>query len=545
MYKTIQMTQILKKVWVVLVLTSFITHAQDATISNDLWHHQDLKEDSIPGVSLNKAYKELLKDKKGQEIIVAVLDSGFDINHEDLKDNIWVNKDENPNNNIDDDKNGYIDDIHGWNFLGNKNGENIIYSNFEFVRFIRKYKPYFKDRDTTNFSINDRELFKTYKKALIDYKSNITELEDDKKYIVKFERDQNKAKQVLLNYFPDGNYTVEDIYKIDVKGDEELKKHLINRIKALYHNLDDLWIMSFKKDITSRENYKLDLKYDSRQIIEDNLENINNKYYGNNDIIGDLTIESHGTNVSGLIAANRNNDIGIKGISNNIKIMPLRVIPQGDEYDKDIALAMRYAVDNGAKIINMSFGKEYSMNTKLVLDAIKYADKNHVLIVSAAGNEALDIDVNNYYPNDCILNTKTEVANNFIKVGSTSHNLDNTIYSSFSNYGKMNVDLFAPGDNIHTTSPKNKYETNGGTSFSSPIVSGIAALTWSHYPKITVSEMKKILIQSGNSYNIEVEIEQQDGTKKMVPFSELSKSGKIVNAYNALLMAEEINKGKE
>lgn len=499
------------------------------------WQHKDIITDTIPGISLDKAYNEILNYRIGDTVIVAVIDTGMDINHNEIKDFIWVNTDEIPNNGLDDDKNGYIDDVNGWNFLTDRKNENIVYENWEVVRILRKYKGYFKD--TINLDLKDRQHFEEYKRAKRSYELGLQRLEEDIKYVDKFASDQEKAKEVLKKYFPNENYTIDDIYKIDPKGDEVLKEHLMNRITSLYYTMDDKWIADYREDNKIIKDYKLNLDYEGRE----NMVDADYKsFYGNNDVRGDLKVESHGTNVASIIASNRNNKSKLKGITNMVKIMPIRVVPQGDEYDNDVANGIRYAVDNGAKVINMSFGKEFSMNKKIVTKAIEYAKKKDVLLITASGNDNMNVDRNDYFPND-IENNK-EISDCYINVGANTYHIDSKILASFSNYGKNNVDVFAPGDDIYVASPNNEYETNGGTSFAAPIVSGLAALIWSYYPKLKASELKKIILNSGNLYQVNIMLDDQKNT---ISFAELSKSGKIVNAYNALLLAEKISKNKD
>jgi cell wall-associated protease len=290
-------------------------------------------------------------------------------------------------------------------------------------------------------------------------------------------------------------------------------------------------------------NRRLNIDYDERKFIGDN-PNILEKGYGNNKvcatIAGIRSMKGHSTKVSGIIAANRNNNIGIKGFSDYIQIMPLAISYSGDEHDKDIAMAIRYAVDNGAKVINMSFGKEFSLHKEWVDEAFKYAEVHNVLLVHASGNDGVNIDENIFYPSDVNYNSTVEVSNNLITVGSISERFDKTFVSRFSNYGKQNVDIFAPGEKIYTTAENNKYDFDSGTSLATPMVSGTAALIWLYYPKLTAAQVKQIILDSGVSYDMEVIV---PGTKdKKVKFSELSKSGKVVNVYNALLMAGKVRK---
>ena len=292
-------------------------------------------------------------------------------------------------------------------------------------------------------------------------------------------------------------------------------------------------------------NKSLNLEYKDRGLNEDELK-ILKKGIGNNNVNSAIILkkmeQNHSTMVSGIIGSNRSNKIGIKGIAHNVKIMPIVVSSRGDEHDHDIALAIRYAVDNGAKIINMSFGKEFSLHKKWVVDAYKYAEKHNVLLVHGAGNNGFNVDENPYYPNDVDYENPGEVVANFINVGSTTRKLDNTFVSNFSNYGKINVDLFAPGDEIYTTSSGNSYKIDSGTSLAAPMVSGTAALIWSYYPKLSAKQVKQIILESGTAYDIEVLIPGGKGVK--AKFSELSKSGKVLNVYNAMQLANQRAKEK-
>jgi subtilisin family serine protease len=282
------------------------------------------------------------------------------------------------------------------------------------------------------------------------------------------------------------------------------------------------------------------LKTDYRAVVQDKPNDITDNIYGNNVMWGPTKDGSlHGTHVAGIIAAERNNGIGMNGIAHNVEIMTVRAVPDGDEYDKDIALAFRYAVDNGAKVINTSFGKSYSPHADWVYDAIKYAADNDVLIVNAAGNDGADIDTKNVFPNDQI-NNGAEISNNFLTVGALNFKYGEELVANFSNYGKINVDVFAPGVKIYSTTPNNKYRHLQGTSMASPNVAGVAALIRSYYPKLKAAQVKQILMNSGLPIKNMVIMGGNKENKKNL--NEVSTSGKIVNAYNALIMAEMMSK---
>ena len=482
------------------------------------WSHLDLKTDTIPGISLLKAYKELVKPKS-KTIIVAVIDSGIDIDHEDLKDNIWVNTDEIPNNGKDDDNNGYIDDVNGWNFLGGAVNEQL-----EYVRLVASGNtsdPRFSEAEA--LLAKERESTSRLKKQ---YDGILGQL--------------NTSDSAIADYLKNPNYTKEDVEGITTT-DKTLSRH-VSIIKQSY-GFGFESIAAMKKDLNrglktfnERLDYNLNVDFDGRSVVGDNPNDLNDRNYGNGDVRA-KNGRSHGTHVSGIIAAKRNNGIGINGVANNVKIMAIRNTPSGDEYDKDVALGVYYAVDNGAKVINMSFGKSFSPHSEWVRDAIAYAAKKDVLIVAGSGNDGQNNDQINSFPNDQI-NNGPEVSDNFVSVGSNGPKYGSTLAASYSNYGKNTVDVFAPGSQIYSTYPKNNYEFASGTSMASPMVAGVAALIFSQYPNLSAAQVKHILMNSGIAINKKVSLES--GT--VVPFSELSKSGRIVNVYNALLMAAKLSK---
>jgi cell wall-associated protease len=479
------------------------------------WSHLDLSKDSIPGMSVDRVYSELIKNKKSKKVIVAVVDSGVDIDHEDLKSVIWTNKKEIAGNGIDDDKNGYIDDIHGWNFLGDSGNENL-----EMTRMMK--------------SPDDGS--ESYKAAKAEY---------DKMYQENLQGKQQvdfifKSNQTIKDLLKKDNYTLEELNAIVSEDPAVLKsKQVMTRIisQAGPSFNDDL--NDYKNQVYDMLNYNLNKDFDGRKILGDNAEDINSKYYGNNTVYGpDKKQALHGTHVAGIIAMSRNNKLGGDGIANNVAIMAVRAVPNGDEYDKDIALSIRYAVDNGAKVINGSFGKSYSPHKQWVYDAIKYAESKDVLIVHAAGNDSKDIDVENNFPNDSD-DKKTEFADNVITVGALNNEYGSNLIAPFSNYGKLNVDVFAPGMQIYATTPNNTYKYEQGTSMASPNVAGVAALIRSYFPNLSAKQVKYIILNSGTAIDSNVEV--GGDPKDLRSLSQISTSGKMVNAYNAFKMAEKMS----
>jgi cell wall-associated protease len=502
------------------------------------WGAADLVTDTIPGMSVDKAYNEILNTRKGTNVIVAVIDSGIDIEHEDLKNVIWVNKNEIPNNGKDDDKNGYVDDIHGWNFLGD-----IVAENLEYTRLIKKLDPKFKGKPESSISAADREDYAMYKKALAEYEKEVQDATANKTRYEGILSQVKPAHEAMTKKFGKEDYTVKDLsgIKNPTEG-EQAQIGVLGQMLGFSDSVPDAieqltgGVEYFGGRLES--HFNLDKNY--RAVLGDNPDDITDTNYGNNDVDGpdpEKEDAMHGTHVAGIIAAQRNNNIGMNGVAGNVEIMVIRAVPDGDEYDKDIALAIRYAVDNGAKVINSSFGKYYSPNPEWVWDAIKYASDNDVLIVNAAGNEGINLDTVQVYPNDQE-GTGAEIGDTFITIGALNYKYGSEMVASFSNYGISNVDAFAPGVKIWSTIPLDKYRYLQGTSMASPGVAGVAAVIRSYYPKLSAKQVKQILMVSGLTSNSPVILGGDESNTDN--FKNISKSGKMVNLYNALIMASKM-----
>jgi subtilisin family serine protease len=503
-----------------------------------MWNLADLATDTIPGMSVNRAYSELLKGKQGQQVIVAVIDSGIDIEHEDLKNVIWTNPKEIAGNGKDDDKNGYIDDVHGWNFLGD-----IVAENMEYVRIIRSLKPIYEGKSETSISAAARAEYNVYLQAKAEFEKESEQVNAQVAQYTGILAQVEPAHAVISKKLGKETYTKTDL--AGIKDPSEAEQQQIGMLSQML-GYDDS-IPAFIKQVEGGIEYfqgRLDghfnMTKDFRGVLGDNPDDITDKYYGNNDVDGpDPKKEDakHGTHVAGSIAAQRNNGVGMDGVADNVKIMVVRAVPDGDEYDKDIALAIRYAADNGAKVINTSFGKYYSPHSDWVWDAIKYAAKKDVLIVNAAGNEGIDLDEKQVYPMDQVL-TGAEISDNFLTVGALNYKYGGELVANFSNYGKSSVDVFGPGVKIWSTTPLNTYEFLQGTSMASPNVAGVAAMIRSHYPKLSAKQVKQVLMDSGISTKTNVVLGGDPSNTNTLP--NISTSGKMVNMYNALIMASKM-----
>jgi subtilisin family serine protease len=512
------------------------------------WHLEDHQSTGIYGISLDKAYNEFLTGKTPKKkVIVAVIDSGIDTAHEDLKPILWQNRKEIPGNGIDDDKNGYIDDIHGWNFIGGKDGKNVGKDSYEAVRVYYKFKPEFGNGpvDEKTLSEEKRIQYQLYTKAKIQIEAQAKEAG---MYIM--------ILKDLVAKIPSADSIVKlSMGKESYTGDElqDFKPSDASAIKA------KSLVLGFFQQTRQMENTNVSLIADLIQfyegekskveavekepvkyrqdVVKDNYNDINDRFYGNNDLMG--TDASHGTHVAGIIGASRQNQVGINGVANHVEIMTIRAVPDGDEHDKDIANAIRYAVDNGAWVVNMSFGKSFSPEKKWVDEAVKYAESKGVLLVHAAGNDAKNIDVADNFPSRNFANDTLKVFSNWINVGASGAS-DTDLAASFSNYGKREVNVFAPGVKIYSSIPGgNTYGDKDGTSMASPVVAGLAALILSYYPDLTAEQVKLIIEQS--ALKPSTSSFTKPGTEdEKTNLDQLSKTGGIVNALDALKLASTI-----
>ena len=514
------------------------------------WHLLDYTQDSFYGISLNKAY-EFLKEKKriSKPVIVAVLDSGVDTTHEDLKNILWRNPKEIPGNGIDDDGNGYIDDVYGWNFLGGKDGRNLTKAPDEKSRIYHHLKAKFAipDLDTTRFLPKEFEEFHLWKKTAEQLNFS-SEEQMELVFVEVTAKAIKRHDKVLRQEMGCEEYTCEKLetFQPISKLGRDAKYGYLTCMKMIGIDSDenntstiadlDEYIEGKKTAFESKDSPQNDFR---AEIVKDSYYDFSDKYYGNNDVMGPLSTAKHGTHVCGLIGAQRNNGIGMDGVADNVQIMMLRIVPDGDEYDKDIALAIRYAVDNGAKVINMSFGKSFSPEKCWVDSAVRYAELKDVLLIHASGNESTNVDEKENYPNPNLKEWNTH-ATNFITVGASSDpKISGSLAAEFSNYGKENVDVFAPGVRIYSTLPGFKqYGNLKGTSMSAPIVTGLVALLRSYYPELTATQVKKIIEESAYKPD-SLSLNRKPGTKdETISFKLLSKTGGIINAYSAVASAD-------
>ncbi|RFC53282.1 S8 family serine peptidase [Brumimicrobium aurantiacum] len=497
---------------------------------SDHWHHLDPETNGVLGVSKYRAY-ELLKDKTPDTVIVAVVDNGVELSHDDLQGVIWVNPNEIPDNGIDDDQNGYVDDIHGWNFLGNEKGENLKNETTGLTRLYAQLHQKYKNTAKEELPKNQHQEYELYLKVKTDYLSKVKEREQSivnlKQLLIEF----NYADQTIKENLGNEKYTRTELEKSKIRNTD----FTASRNFMLYMFDNNISKSMIEKELKTNVNAlktRLNPDFKNREnIVGDNPDDLEDTDYGNNML--DVRGPYHGTGVASIIGA-LNNDFGVDGLAKHVKLMILRVVPNGDERDKDIALAFRYAVQNGADIISCSFAKKYALHHDFVQLAIEEAEKEGVLIVNASGNSSENIDEVISYPTGYKLNG--EKAQNYMVVGASRAQDDTNLVASFSNYGRENVDVFAPGFNIATCVLKNGYGMSSGTSDASPIVAGIAAVLKSYYSHLTASQLKEIIIRS--VYIPKTEKVVQPGGEVLVDFNSLSVSGGIANLYRAVQLVE-------
>ena len=547
--------------WLLVVLVAcspLFSLAQGTSAKTELpkgWHLLDKEKDGFYGISVNRAYDfAKLKKLKSKTVLVAVIDSGVDTLHEDLKDILWVNPKEIPGNGVDDDHNGYADDVHGWNFIGGKDGTNVKDDSQEEARVYYAFKSRFDipALDTANLSAGDKDNYHMWLKARKTIMGDGSDNGIDLYQLHRALAASIRSDSILQRAMGKLEYTGNDLDTFQTRTTESksAKTWFLYMFKAdkIMDMTNQSFLTEFKEEVDA-EDKKAAVKESApeayrKEIVKDNEDDFNDRYYGNTDIMaGD---PMHGTHVCGIIGAERGNGKGIDGVADNVRIMMVRVVPNGDEHDKDVALGIRYAVDNGARVINMSFGKNLSPEKPWVDSAVMYAESKGVLLVCAAGNDNADIDTTDHFPNPHF-RYSTGTATNWITVGASSDPLAepgfSSLTASFSNYGKSEVDVFAPGTRIYSTVPGNKYENLQGTSMAAPVVTGVAALLLEFYPNLTPEQLKYCIEKSAVAPVVKVKVPGSENT--LVNMSDICKSGGIVNAYEALKLASLISSGKK
>ena len=494
------------------------------------WFHSDADGDT-PGLSTDRAYRTLLAGRAPKDtVVVAIIDSGIDIAHEDLQPVIWTNPGEVPGNGVDDDQNGYVDDVHGWNFIGGPDGENVQYDTFELTRLYRQYHERFADVDSASVPPSEQAAFARYQDLKAEFERKRADVQQQLGNV----RQAYQAVQMATTTLK--NHLQADTLSQAIVADVSSPSQDVQRAKSIltYFYEQDLApedVREYYEYLEQRVEYNYNPDFNPRPIMDDDYSDKTERFYGNNDVTGPDA--EHGTHVAGIVAAARGNGLGIDGVATGVRIMTIRAVPNGDERDKDIANAIRYAADNGADVINMSFGKGYSPHKAVVDAAVRHADSLGVLMVHAAGNDGANVDSTDSFPTRRYASGGQ--AARWITVGASAPQADTSLVASFSNYGAATVDVFAPGASIYSTTPGNTYARQSGTSMAAPMVTGLAALLMAYHPELSATQVRQLILDTATPFaDTAVTL---PGGDRAVPFATLSQTGAIVNAYAALQRA--------
>ncbi len=520
--------------------------AQEASVQDPLkdkdlmtWYHKDFASSKVYGVNTDNAYKYLeSKGLKPKSVVVAVLDSGVEVDHPGLKNNMWKNPNEIPNNGKDDDGNGYIDDVHGWNFMGSAKGD-IDVDNMEVTRVVKKYKSVFEGENSAENKANQAKMpeeFAMYMQSKEIFNKKSIEARQQYQSIQMV----NQFIPVMVKLLNGKPFTQETLSAIKPATQQEaialnVMGNMVNDPEAVGKSPEDFQKYMEEEMKTYLDYYgqqatqQYNLDFDPRaELVGDNYDDYTEKHYGNNNYEGPDA--GHGTHVAGIIAGLPQGEEVQYGVAHKVaKIMAVRTVPNGDERDKDVANSIRYAVDNGAKILNMSFGKPVSPGKKVVWDAFRYAEKKGVLLVKAAGNDNEDIQNSVHYPT----NFKDPADDkpflkNMIVVGASTKDAE-TLRAGFSNFNSKMVDVFAPGQQIYSTVPDAKYKYEQGTSMASPVVAGAAAVLLAYMPELKPEQIIEALVKTSNKSTVDAAL---PGDLKAT-FDTISRAGGVIDVRKA------------
>jgi subtilisin family serine protease len=505
------------------------------------WWQLDPASDRVPGIGVERAYRELLAGRQPRRpVTVAIIDTGVDPAHEDLRGALWTNPRETVGNGRDDDGNGYVDDVHGWNFIGGRDGRNVFRDTYEVTRLYARLRPLYQNADPDTLRGERRAEYALWQEVRADFEPNRAQQAQGVAQLRQIEKGILRIEGLLRTALGGDSLSVARVQALQPAGGE------VGAARQAYLQLAAEGItlarVRAERDALERGNggeSGFNPEFDPRAVVGDRYADPADRFYGNPDVRGPFA--EHGTHVAGILGALRGNGIGIDGVASGVRLMLLRVVPNGDERDKDVANAIRYAVDHGAQVINMSFGKGFSPEKRWVDEAVRYADGKGVLLVHAAGNDGADLERGRNFPTRTYL--EGGEPRHWIEVGASHWNPE-TLAADFSNWGRRKVDLFAPGVDIRSTVPDNGYEELGGTSMAAPVVSGVAALLLAYYPELSGAQVKQILLESATRHADRMVPPPggQPGAAR-VRFGDLSATGGVLNAYEAVRMAERMTAG--
>jgi subtilisin family serine protease len=502
------------------------------------WHLLDMDRDGVPGISAERAYRELLAGRQpSRQVVVAIIDSGVDTAHVDLGGVLWTNPREVAGNGRDDDGNGFVDDVHGWNFIGGADGRNVVHDSYEVTRVYRAMRPLYESAREDTLDAAGKAQLALYRRVRQDFMENRTNAQGLVQQIRQYQTVWKNAVNVIRGVIGTDSLTEARVRAVQsLRPDVAQSRQFL--LQSYANHIDGQVIERELADVQSRIDFGYNVDYDARTIVGDDPRNPRERGYGNRDVFGPFA--EHGTHVAGIIAAMRGNGVGVDGIASGVRIMLLRAVPDGDERDKDIANAIRYAADNGANVINMSFGKGYSPDKAVVDEAVRYAESRGVLMIHAAGNDGADLAEAPSFPVRAYAAGGAPAL--WLEVGASSWQGRDHLAAEFSNWGDQEVDVFAPGVDIYSTVPGSVYERNSGTSMAAPVVTGLAAMLMAYYPTLTAAQVKQIIMDSATRY-ADQSVVRPGSESEQVPFRTLSRTGGVVNAFAAVQMAERLSHG--
>lgn len=516
--------------------TSASAPETDLTSAPQDWFHRSRTDRNLPGLGTETAYETVLNNRPPRDTVtVAIIDSGVDIDHEDLRAEQWTNDDEIPGNNKDDDNNGYVDDVHGWNFIGGPDGDNVSADTYELTRLYVDLRQRFADVDSAAVPADQRDAYQRFQTIKREFRQKRQQAQKQLRNVQKAREAVQFATKALEEHLDTDSLSRDTVESVTSStADVQRARDIL-----LYFYRQDLSpsdVLEYHDYLERKVEHNYNPDFNPRPIVGDDYSDKTERIYGNNDVTGPDA--DHGTHVAGIVGATRDNDLGMKGVARGVRIMSVRAVPNGDERDKDVANAIRYAADNGADVINMSFGKGYSPHKEVVDAAVQHADSMGVLMVHAAGNDGSDVDTTDNFPTRRYEDGGE--ASLWIEVGASSWKGGTNLAAPFSNYGDERVDVFAPGQSIYSTTPGNEYGRNDGTSMAAPMVSGLAGLIMAYYPDLTARQVHDIILETAVSYR-DVQVTRPGNSEQTVAFGDLSRTGAIVNAPAALRRAETLS----
>ncbi|MFN9350052.1 MAG: S8 family serine peptidase [Gemmatimonadota bacterium] len=488
----------------------------------DAWHRLDTERDGVLGVGVDRALRELLAGRApGRRVLVAVIDGGVDTAHAQLAPVLWRNPREVPGNGVDDDRNGFTDDVRGWSTIPPLTGDSGRYDTFELTRLYAACRGQpAAGRLARPDSATCRSVTEAYGEKAMEVSQTVMQIRGLAGALARSTATLRQAMKTepvtpeAVRAFAPGN-----------AAETEAKRAFLQFSAA---GLDSAKLAEGFEAYDGQLRFGLDTLFNPRA----------RPSRGSGDVMGPAA--RHGTHVAGIIAAAAVPGRPARGIAPEgaVTILPIRAVPDGDERDEEVARAIRYAVDQGALVINMSFGKAYSPGKAAVDSAVRYATQRGVLLVHAAGNDAEDTDHSASFPTRQASGPPFDAL--WIEVGASSWKGPDQLAAGFSNYGKRTVDLFAPGEDIVSTVPGGGVATESGTSMAAPVVSGVAALLLAYFPSLTPAQVRSVILETVRPLGDRT-VAQPGDPSVQLKFGSLSRTGGLLDAYAAVRRAQQLS----